>query len=134
MCIEIAILMSNSSFSCFMGEAFRSSTLNCVAIFLVLFVQAYRRGLKYPRFTFLHAAWWSDQWWRGKVTEGHNCTIEERETVVEYSLAVLLYEFIENDDDVAETGLVSYVYAKKNAVAMISLITLGWAHFQNEVC
>ena len=28
---------------------------------------------------------------------------------MEYSLAILLYEYIENDDDVAETGLVSYM-------------------------
>ena len=54
-------------------------------------------------------AWWTEQWWRGEVTAGHNCKIEERETVVEYSLAVQLYEFIEKDDDVAETGLMSYV-------------------------
>ena len=73
-------------------------------------LQAFKRGLKYPRFTFLHAAWWSDQWWRGSVTEDHNCTIEERETVVEYSLPVLLYEYIENDDDVAQTGLVSCIH------------------------
>ena len=90
-----------------------ASTLNDVCLKLLvcsILVQAYKRGLKYPRFTFLHAAWWSDQWWRGSVTEGHNCTVEEREAVVEYSLAVLLYEHIENDDDIAETGLVSYKY------------------------
>ena len=80
-----------------------------MVILLGFLVQASKRGLKYPLFTFLHAAWWSDQWWRGNVTEGHNCTIEEREIVVEYSLPVLLYEYIEDNDDIAETGLVSYM-------------------------
>ena len=90
---------------------FLACEIVCSAL-LMLFaslLQAFKRGLKYPRFTFLHAAWWSDQWWRGNVTEDHYCTIEERETVVEYSLPVLLFEYIENDDDIAETGLVSYL-------------------------
>ena len=37
-----------------------------------------------------------------------NCTLKERERVVDYSLAVLLFEFIQNDSVIApDTGIVS---------------------------
>ena len=52
----------------------------------------------------MHAAWWAPRWW---ALEDANCTVEEREAVVEYSIAVLLYEYIENLNDVAQTGIVS---------------------------
>ena len=78
-----------------------------VELVCLSFLQAHRRGLKYPLFTFMHAAWWSPQWWQGNNSAGYECTLEERESVVEYSLAVLLYEYIANFSDVAETGLVS---------------------------
>ena len=52
----------------------------------------------------MHAAWWTSQWW---ALGNASCTVEEREAVVEYSIAVLLYEYIENLNDVAQTGTVS---------------------------
>ena len=39
----------------------------------------------------------------------YTCTAEEREVVVNRSIAVLLYEYYETLDDVAETGTVSSV-------------------------
>ena len=62
----------------------------------------------YPRFTFLHVAWWVTDWWVGdNTTENFTCTLEERERVVYRSIAVLLYEYIEDNNDVAQTGTVS---------------------------
>ena len=73
--------------------------------------QAYERGMMYPRFTFLHPAWWMEDWWVGdNTTENFTCTVEDRERVVNRSIAVLLYEFIENNTDVAQTGTVSYLF------------------------
>ena len=47
-------------------------------------------------------------WWVGNDTaESYNCTAKEREMVVNRSIAVLLYEYYETLDDVAETGTVS---------------------------
>ena len=73
-------------------------------------VQAYQRGVMYPQFIVLHPAWWVGDWWEGDGTENFTCTGEERERVVYRSIAVLLYEYIENDDDVAQTGTVSYLW------------------------
>ena len=59
-------------------------------------------------FTFLHPAWWGENWWVGNDTpESYNCTAKEREAVVNHSIAVLLYEYYETLDDVTETGTVS---------------------------
>jgi len=44
------------------------------------------------------------------TTENLTCTVEERERVVNRSIAVLLYEYIENNDTVAQTGTVSYFH------------------------
>ena len=63
--------------------------------------------MMYPRFTFLHPAWWVGDWWVGNATENYACTLEQRERVVHRSIAVLLYEYIENNADVAQTGTVS---------------------------
>jgi len=69
--------------------------------------------MMYPRFTFLHPAWWVMNWWVGdNTTENFTCTLEQRERVVYRSIAVLLYEYIENPADVAQTGTVSsFVFA-----------------------
>ena len=64
----------------------------------------------YPRFTFLHPAWWVADWWVGdNTTEDFVCSVEDRERVVYRSIAVLLYEYVENNNDVAQTGTVSYI-------------------------
>ena len=78
-----------------------------------LCTQAYESGMMYPRFTFLHPAWWVMNWWVGdNTTENFTCTLEQRERVVYRSIAVLLYEYIENPADVAQTGTVSsFVFA-----------------------
>ena len=71
-------------------------------------IQAHEKGWSYPLFTFLHPAWWEENWWVGNDTaKSYNCTAEEREMVVNRSIAVLLYEYYETLDDVAETGTVS---------------------------
>ena len=61
----------------------------------------------YPRFTFLYPTWWVGDWWVGDNTENFTCTVEDRERVVYRSIVVGLYEFIEDYDDVAQTGTVS---------------------------
>jgi len=77
---------------------------------LYICFQAQERGLKYPRFTFLYPAWWVGDWWVGdNTTENFTCTVEDRERVVNRSIAVLLYEYIENNNTFAQTGTVSYL-------------------------
>ena len=76
---------------------------------VLLYTQAHEKGWRYPLFTFLHPAWWVGNWWVGgnDTAESYGCTAEEREAVVNRSIAVLLYEYYETLDDVAETGTVS---------------------------
>ena len=42
-----------------------------------------------------------------ETKENFTCTVQDRESVVHRSIGVLLYEYIENDADVAQTGTVS---------------------------
>ena len=46
-------------------------------------------------------------WWVGNTTENFACTVEDRERVMYCSVVVELFEFIEDYDDVAQTGTVS---------------------------
>ena len=52
----------------------------------------------------------------------HGCTVEEREAVVNRSIAVLLYEYYETLDDVAETGTVSNINDVRTVITFTSTL------------
>ena len=89
---------------------------------VVLYTQAHEKGWRYPLFTFLHPAWWGGNWWVGDGIVDHGCTVEEREAVVNRSIAVLLYEYYETLDDVAETGTVSNINDVRTVITFTSTL------------
>ena len=65
--------------------------------------QAYQRGLRYPRHLFLTYGWYDHNWW---LVEDQNlsCTAQERENVLNRTLAFLQFDFIEDLDMSTETS------------------------------
>ena len=79
-------------------------------------MQAYEHKKRYPQYLFLFLGWYDDNWWTLKGEELENvkkrypdCTSEHIASVVPYSLAPLLAEFLSDQDEstVTSSGIVS---------------------------
>ena len=68
-------------------------------------LQAYKQGIRYPRYTFIIYGWYSPGWW---IPSGStlNCTTSNMESVLQYSIAVLQHQFTSNNTAPTETGKV----------------------------
>ena len=70
-------------------------------------VQAYRRGIYYPKYAIITFGWYVRQWWKMDAPST-NCTAEERERVLVYSTAAVSSQFPrEYDDYHAEPNIVN---------------------------
>ena len=67
--------------------------------------QAYQRGLRYPRHLFLTYGWYVQEWWRVE-DQNLSCTAQERESVLNRTLAFLQFDFIEDLDMSTSIGIV----------------------------
>ena len=91
--------------------------IHALVISLTINMQAYEYNIRYPRYLFLFLGWFVDKWWIGtpeeqeglRQSEVFNCTAEQRESVLPYSLAPLQAEFLEDQDlsTVTSSGIVS---------------------------
>ena len=82
----------------------------CTYIYTTYILQAYRLGFRYPKYMFITYGWFSNNWWTEPATSSqHNCTAEERATVLLYTLAPIVSEFPTNLSAQAEPGIVSCV-------------------------
>ena len=65
--------------------------------------QAYDKGVHLPRHVLLTNAWYRPDWWR--VENNYTCTVEQREMVLNRSIAVLQFNFINRNgtDNVTTT-------------------------------
>ena len=72
------------------------------------FLQAYTRGLRYPQYMFMTYGWFPDLWWEQQDAD-LNCTADQRNLVLNHTLALLQYDFPEhlNGTAATDTGLVS---------------------------
>ena len=89
-------------------------------------VQAYHRGLQFPRYLFVTIGWYSNFWWR-EDEQNLSCTIEERENVLGHSLVVSDEIFLdaERDANVMTTpGIVSVYSFKPQASVSMILVTM----------
>lgn len=66
------------------------------------FIQAYKLGYTYPRYTFLTIAWYAQRWWTLEP-EKYGCTAMEFEEVLEYSLSLLHLPYAKFLDQERET-------------------------------
>ena len=71
-------------------------------------MQAYQRGFTPPKYMFITYGWYDERWWQeGYSSDNYNCTAEDLEKVALYNIAVVLAEFPEDPDAVAEPNIVS---------------------------
>ena len=81
-------------------------------------MQAFEDGIRYPQYIFLFYGWYENNWWVGTEEEQDllrnmsafsGCTAEQRASVVPYSLAPLLAEFLQdqNESTIISSGIVS---------------------------
>jgi len=68
----------------------------------------------YPRYQFIFPGWYDRNWWVGSeeqqasLLEEHLCSVADRETVLQHSLAIDKNEFMSNiPSHTADSGLVS---------------------------
>ena len=83
------------------------------------YVQAFEHNIRYPQYIFLFYGWYDSEWWVGTEKEQEllrntsmysDCTVEQRASVVPYSLAPLQAEFLDdqNKSAIISSGIVSY--------------------------
>ena len=76
-------------------------------------MQASAEKKYYPRYQFIFLGWYDDNWWVGSASEQkhlmdqYNCSVEDRERVLQYSLTIIQDEFISNFSKVVDSGIVS---------------------------
>ena len=68
--------------------------------------QAHSLNMTYPRYMFLTYGWYEDRWF-AEVVQGDECTPEQRESVLQHTLAVRRDEFLTNLSVITDTGTVS---------------------------
>ena len=65
--------------------------------------QASKQKLHYPRHLLLTYGWYVQEWWRVE-DQNLNCTAQERENVLNRTLALLQFDFIKDLDMSTETS------------------------------
>ena len=60
--------------------------------YTILFLQAYRKGYRYPQYLFFMIPWYVNGWWRFEE-DSYGCTVAEREETLEYSMTVMNLPF-----------------------------------------
>ena len=75
---------------------------------------------------FITYGWYANNWWIGPgASSQYNCTDEERATVVPYTLAVIVPEFLTDGNPHEEAGNVSllqYLYILQSLVYYLCII------------
>lgn len=83
---------------------------------ILSYSQALQNNIQYPRYLFLTYAWFSQKWWIGSpeeqealMNEYEGCTAQRRERAAQFTLAVVISEFINDNSTVADSGIVSWM-------------------------
>ena len=75
-------------------------------IFSVFYVQAWKKGFVYPRYTYITIGWYNEHWWTS--SNPISCTTEQMEATLEYSLAIAQRPVTKNKQEPTyPTGIVS---------------------------
>ena len=75
----------------------------------IVFVQAYRQNIRYPKYMLITYGWYSGGWWAEPGSNSRfNCSAEERARVLQHTVGVIQQEFFTEATQhvVTETGLV----------------------------
>ena len=75
----------------------------------LLILQAYKRGMTYPRYTFISYYWYSSYWWTD-IDDNTNCTVQELTDAIFRSLSVDHFPS-PTEEEMSQTTDVGYVRA-----------------------
>ena len=94
-------------------------------------LQAYHRGIHYPHHLLLTLGWYGQNWWQ-EEDQNFTCTAQERESVLNRSLAFLQCDFIEDLNLTTDTGIVNlpppYISAIYNVTRYVNLLKVTLYH------
>lgn len=86
----------------------------------------------YPQYQFIFLAWYDKYWWVGtpeqqqRMLQQYQCTVSNREHVLQYSLAIDKDEFITNFTTISDSGIVSsmkVIWDEIYTVCMLHIMT-----------
>ena len=84
-----------------LGSPCKVSLLTCIHV-----LQAFRRGIHYPRHLFITPAWYVPNWWLVE-DQNYSCSALERASIMPLTLGVLHFDFIEQLGNIdTNTGIV----------------------------
>ena len=88
-------------------------SIKCCFSSLLWHFQAHASKMYYPRYQFIFLGWYDANWWVGSedqqasLMEEYQCSVEDRQRVMQYSLAIDKDEFLGDDDSfTVDSGLV----------------------------
>ena len=81
----------------------------CITV-IVVTMQAFKRGLRYPQYVYLLYGWYRHQWWHiSSDNDNVTCTRSQMEQVLERSILVTQYPEILNRSQITDTGEVTCI-------------------------
>jgi gamma-aminobutyric acid type B receptor len=90
--------------------------------------EAYKAGIRYPRHAFIIYGWYSPGWWIPPPS--FNCTREQIESVLLYSIAVLQHQFTTNESAPTDTGI---TYSEYDTTYRHDISKLGYNYSPHSI-
>lgn len=69
--------------------------------------QAAKRGLRYPKYTWIIYDWYPERWWESRDTDTLKCSNEEMKTVLERAISFRRHPLPKQDNSTTDAGIVS---------------------------
>ena len=72
--------------------------------------QAAKRGLRYPKYTWIIYDWFPEGWWKSRDTDSLICSDEEMKTVLERAISFRRHPLLKEGNSTTDAGIVSVAY------------------------
>ena len=114
---------------------FPSTTYTMLNMFQL---QAYHRGIRYPHHVLLTLGWYGQNWWRVE-DPNLSCTAQERESVLNRSLAFLQCDFLEDLNTTTDTAIVNLppcllaLYSMTRYINVMLIVTLFYSRLVGNI-
>jgi hypothetical protein len=86
--------------------------------------QAAKRGLKYPRYTWIIYDWFPEGWWKSRDTDKLICSNEEMKTVLERAISFRRHPLLKQGNSITDAGIVSIITYRTKSYYMESQAAL----------
>ena len=75
--------------------------------------QAAKRGLRYPKYTWIIYDWFPEGWWKSRDNDTLKCSEEEMKTVLERAISFRRHPLVKEGNSTTDAGIVSIAYCTK---------------------